>query len=141
MAIAGFEAVIARLREQHGVEGYSGTWKDDAVRHGLVPVYSDWECAYALTPEGGLLYLEEAGWGAANPLTNLRHRFVAFAQAAEEYPEFAHLRPVRRPEDPECASCGGTGRVRLPDGVVLPNLMCECGGLGWYPDGTGLGPV
>jgi hypothetical protein len=107
------------------------------VSQGLLPVYADWECVYALKPDGEPVYDNEGEWRS---LTNVRHRHIVFAQAAERYPLLSQLRPQRGPEDPDCPSCGGTGEVRVP-GVTDPGkLMCECGGLGWYPAGSEMGP-
>jgi hypothetical protein len=107
------------------------------VSQGLLPVYADWMCAYALKPDGAPVYSDEAEW---RPLTNARHRHIVFAQAAERYPSLSHLRPQRGLKDPDCPSCGGTGQVRLPEGTGPGVLMCECGGLGWYPAGSEMGP-
>ena len=134
--------MLTRLRAERDVSGSAGTWKEAAVRHGLLPVYADWECAYALTPAGEPVYTAVDRWAAPDPLTNPRHRFVVFAQAADRYPELSHLRPTRGPDDPTCRSCGGTGYVWPPNAVPGdPRILCECGGLGWYPAGTELGPT
>ena len=138
MKLLGFSEEIDRLAAQRNVTGYSGTWKEQAVSQGLLPVYSDWMCSYALTAEGEPVYSDEGRWLS---LTNRRHRHIVLAQAAERYPGLSHLRPQRRPDDPDCPSCKGTGKVQLPEGVNGGVFMCDCGGLGWFPAGTELGPV
>ena len=140
MAISGFDSVRARLASQVNRVGYTGTWREAAVQRKLLPVYDDWECCYALTADGDVVFSAEVDWRAPARLTNLRHRFVVLAAAADEYPELAYLRPIRRPGDPTCSSCGGTGRPKLPPGTGS-KIVCECGGLGWYPAGTELGAV
>jgi hypothetical protein len=140
MTIPHFEAMLARLSEQHAVLGFSGTWREAAVHQGLLPVYSDWECCYALTSDADVVYSADVQWPDPMRLTNERHRFVVLAQATDRYSELAYLRPVRRPNDPTCTSCGGTGQVDVPKGSE-GKFICECGGLGWYPAGSGLGAV
>jgi hypothetical protein len=138
LAVQGFSEQLAMLAAQRDVLGYSGTWKEQAVAEGLLPVYSDWVCSYVLRPDGEPMYNDEARWVL---LTNPRHRHVVFGVAADRYPALAALRPTRQSEDTDCPSCGGTGHVRLPEGVKQGNFICECGGLGWFPAGTELGPI
>ena len=140
MPISHFEAVLAWLREQHLDMGFSGTWREAAVHQGLLPVCDDWECCYALTSDADVVYSPDVQWLSPRRLTNERHRFVVLAQAADRYPELAYLRPVRRPSDPTCTSCGGTGQVDVPKGSE-GKFICECGGLGWYPVGSELGAL
>jgi hypothetical protein len=94
-------------------------------------------CSYALRADGEPSYNDEGRWLL---LTNPRHRHVVLGLAADRYPVLAALRPTRRPGDPDCPSCGGTGRLRVPKGVKAESFICECGGLGWFPAGTELGP-
>jgi hypothetical protein len=135
-----FDILLASVAQSDRRLGYDGTWREEAVHRRLLPVYSDWECWYALTEQGEPVYAGEEGWNGLQPLTNRRHRFVVFAIAAATYPALANLRPVRKPEDPTCETCGGTGRPRLPPGVEN-SIICECGGLGWIPAGSELGPL
>ena len=110
------------------------------MRARLVPVYSDWECCYALTEGAEPVYSCDGEWTSPVPLTNIRLRFIVLAQAALRMPELAELRPVRNPGDPTCSSCQGSGIV-LVGGEPAPTFICECGGLGWYPAGSELGAV
>jgi hypothetical protein len=140
MAIPDFRALLASFPRPGDPIGYAGTWREAAVRRDLLPVYSDWECCYALTEEAEPVYTADSRWTDPLPLTNPRHRFIVLAQAAERYPELASLRPKRAPTDPTCKSCNGTGKS-VVNGVTYEALLCECGGLGWYPAGSELGPV
>jgi hypothetical protein len=141
MAIPGFRALLASFPIPGDPLGYyAGSWREAAVRHGLLPVYSDWECCYALTEGAEPVYTSDARWTDTLPLTNQRHRFIVLAQAAERYPELAFLRPKRAPADPTCRTCNGTGK-RVVNGVTYEAILCECGGLGWYPAGSELGAV
>lgn len=136
MPIPGFQEVLNSFPQPDDPIGYRGTWREAAVERGLLPVYSDWECCYALTPDGVPVYSAETSWAEPLTLTNRRHQVVVLAQAAERYPALASLRPQRQPGDPACPSCHGTGAMG-----PYPNLICECGGLGWVPAGSELGPV
>lgn len=139
-AIPGFPNLLASFPIPADPLGYAGTWREAAVRHGLLPVYSDWECCYALTEKAEPVYTSDTRWTDHLPLTNERHRFIVLAQAAERYPELAFLRPKRTSADPTCKTCNGTGK-RAVNGVTYEALLCECGGLGWYPTGSELGAV
>jgi len=134
MSIREFQELLNSFPQPGDPIGYRGTWREAAVERGLLPVYSDWECCYALTREGEPVYSADTTWAEQLPLTNSRHRFVVLAQAAERYASLASLRPQRRPGDPSCPTCHGTGKT------AYPNLMCECGGLGWFPADSELGP-
>jgi hypothetical protein len=140
MPIPGFEEAMDRLRALREVADHSNTWKEAVLNRGLLPVYSDWECGYALDADGQPLYSSEVSWKKPEPLTNPRHRHIVWAQAAKRYAELAHLRPQRQQEDPSCPSCSGTGVVTVGD-QTYPEFICECGGLGWFPVGSALGPI
>jgi len=77
----------------------------------------------------------DADWGHPTRLTNPRYRHIVLAEAARRYPELASLKPLRAPSDPVCPSCKGAGGV-----AHYPNLICECGNLGWIPLGSVLEP-
>jgi len=137
--IDGFDNLLASVAQSDPQLEYLGTWREEAISRRLLPVYSDWECWYALDELGEPVFAGEEGGKSLQPLTNRRHRFVVLALAAARYPALASLRPVRQPDDPTCQTCGGTGRPTLPPDV--DNIICECGGLGWIPAGSALGPV
>jgi len=84
---------------------------------------------------GHVLYSGDEMSAAFTALTNDRYRHIVLAQAAARFPELAQLRPTRRPEDPVCPSCRGAGGV-----AQYPQLICECGNLGWIPAGSVLEP-
>ena len=97
MSVPHFDSALSQLRKRQAVPGWSGTWREAAVRRGLLPVYEDWMCCYALTPDADVVYTADAGWADHTRLTNARHRFIVLAQTAKQYPELAYLRPVRGP--------------------------------------------
>jgi hypothetical protein len=136
MTIPGFTETLARIRSAAD----PGTWKDGAIKRGLLPVYSDWECCYAIDANGQPFYSTEGTWEAPQPLSNHRHRHIVLAQTAKTYPELAHLLPQRQLGDPDCPSCGGTGVAKVGE-RVYPQFICECGGLGWFPANSELGAV
>ena len=95
-----------------------------------MPVYSDWVVGFALNEDGEPVY-SDSDWGNAKRLTNARYRHIVLAEAARRYNELLFLEPKRTPNDPVCPSCKGAGGV-----AQYPNLICECGNLGWIPLGS-----
>jgi len=135
MKIPGFDRLLASFPRPDDPVGYEGTWRESAVRRRLVPIYSDWIVGFAVDENGQVLYSGDEMSAEYTALTNDRYRHIALAQAAARFPELAQLRPTRRPEDPVCPSCRGTGGV-----AQYPQLICECGNLGWIPAGSVLEP-
>ena len=138
MQIPHFAELLASLPRPDDPLGFVGTWREAAARHGLLPVYSDWACSYALTQAAEPVrncddMTEPTMWV---PVVNAREHFIVLARAAMFLPELVHLCPVRNSDDPTCSSCAGTGRVSVRG--VPTEMICECGGLGWYPAGTQL---
>ncbi len=115
--------------------GYEGTWREDAVKQRLVPIFSDWVVGFAVDEEGQVLCSDAEDSREYRPITNARQRHIVLAQAATRFPELVPLRPQRRPEDPICPSCKGAGGVSQ-----YPDLICACGNLGWIPAGSVLEP-
>ena len=136
MRIPDFQSLLGSHPDDAQPPGEHATWRAAAIKRGLLPIYSDWECCYALTAEAEPVYSADVTWPEILPLTNERHRFVVLALAAKEYPALETLRPQRRTGDPTCRTCKGTGTPTVHD-----NIICECGGLGWFPAGTELGPI
>jgi hypothetical protein len=98
-----------------------------ARRHSALPVYADVGGSLFLTPEGQVLALSHAdGNDSLRPEEEPMWQLVAFIGAAEKYPELKALLPCRRPLEPDCPTCGGTGCV------YDHKLRCgDCLGLGW----------
>ena len=127
--------VIERLRARSPSKGGATTWVEDTLERGLLPVYTDWERYYALTPQADAVSAESAAWLKQVELVGLQRNAV-LAQASTRYPELASLRPVRGPQDVICPWCKGAGSFTVERGpqVLSPgNVTCGCGGLGWVP--------
>ncbi len=134
MKIQGFDRLLASFPRPSDPLGYEGTWREDAVANRFVPIYSDWVMGFALNEDGEPV-CSDANWGHPTRLTNARYCHIVLAEAARRYPELASLKPLRTPNDPVCPSCKGAGGV-----AQYPNLICECGNLGWIPVGSVLEP-
>ena len=136
MSSAAIEHVRASLPRPSDRLGFHGTWREAATRNGFLPIFSDWVVGYALDHNGDVFYAEsDQEWSSPSRLTNARQRHIVLAQAASTFPELSGLAPVRQPGDLLCPSCKGVGGT-----AEHPELICECGNLGWIPFGTSLDP-
>jgi hypothetical protein len=134
MKIPGFSQLLASFPRPNDRLGYEGTWRERAVKLGLVPIYSDWVISYAVDEEGQVIATEDdEGRGRTGAVTDIRQRHIVLAWASRGFPELAQLQPLRGPKDPVCPSCKGAGGV-----AQYPDLICECGNLGWIPAGSAL---
>jgi|KBSMisStaDraftv2_1062788.scaffolds.fasta_scaffold506888_2 hypothetical protein len=88
-----------------------------------------WVSEYELDEPAG----SEPRWRLAGPKERIGYLVIA----ARRDPEFARMLPSRPIDQPDCASCDGTGAwtLRAPDGTAMvpaPGMIChECAGLGW----------
>lgn len=139
MKIRNFDTVLRSFPRKGDPLDFEGTWREEAVRAHLIPIYSSFDTYYALTDDGNIVYCF-GSWEEAQTITNTRYRHIALAQAAAQYQELCEIRPVRQADDPACRSCGGTGLVRVGD-KTYDEFICECGGLGWYPKNSVLDPI
>ena len=135
MKIPGFELLLRSFPRPGDDLGFHGTWRERAVEHGYLPVYSDWVQGFAINADGQAFYSEDDSWADAKKLTNPRYQHIVLAQAAAVFPELSNRRPVRNAGDPDCPSCGGAGGA-----ADHPEIICECGNLGWIPRGSSLEP-
>jgi hypothetical protein len=133
MTIAGFDQLLASFPLPHDPLGYEGTWRERAVERRLVPIYSDWVVSYAVDEEGQVIATEDDEGRDTGLVTNVRQRHIVLALGSRRFPELALLQPVRGPDDPLCPSCKGAGGV-----AQYPELICECGNIGWIPAGSTL---
>jgi hypothetical protein len=131
MALPDFDALLASFPRPGDPLGYAGTWRESAVRAGFAPVFHDWTAGMGVDAEGEPFVSEDDDWTTATPVTNVRWRHIVLAQAAAHFPELARLRPVRVAGARTCPSCQGSG-----ESLVAKDLICECGNLGWIPEGA-----
>ena len=126
--LPAFQRLLASFPRPGDPLGYQGTWREAAVRRGLLPVFHTWEIGYAVDRTGEPYGSADDRWLDPAPLEDARTRHVVLAQAAAAYPELASLRPRRTPGDSVCPACEGRGGI-----PAYPAIICECGNLGWVP--------
>jgi phenylpyruvate tautomerase PptA (4-oxalocrotonate tautomerase family) len=97
---------------------------DVASHYSAVPVYSDAGGTLFLTPSLQVLSVRTDD-AAVHEEHSTQWRTVALVSAAEKFPELHALLPTRPDNAPDCAACGGAGRIR-------GGARCtQCFGLGW----------
>src|SRR6266540_4272280 len=133
MKIPDFDRLLASFPRPNDRLGYEGTWRERAVKRRLAPVFSDWIRSYAVDEAGQVIVTEDDEGRETGPVSNVRQRHIVLALASRYFPELAQLQPVRTPADSVCPACKGAGGV-----AQYPDLICECGNLGWIPAGSTL---
>jgi hypothetical protein len=100
-----------------------------------LPLYADWNGGVALRPDGELIGFLWDEPQSIKVETDSHLRFLALVTGSERYPDLASLSPKRTPNDRNCPSCGGTGRLLDLEarGVDTTHIRCYCGGAGWLP--------
>jgi hypothetical protein len=131
VSAATFSALLVSFPRPGDPLGYAGTWREGAVRRGLVPLFHTWVTGYAVAADGQVFASERDDWQDARSVRDAREQHVARAQAALMYPELASLRPMRTAADPSCPQCHGRAEP-----IAAAGLICECGNLGWVPSGA-----
>jgi hypothetical protein len=126
--IPDFDRLLASFPRPNDPLGFQGTWREHAVKQGVLPVFSDWEVGYSLTADGEPVSSQDDNWKNPQPVHDAKQHNVILALAAARFPEVAFLRPIRGPNDPDCPNCRGAGGI-----AGYPALTCECGNLGWVP--------
>jgi hypothetical protein len=128
--LLALEKHLATVREDW--RGHPFDVGELAARHQLLPLVPEMFGLIALQRDGSVV---ELAWdsGEMHPVDAPRMRDVALILGARRYRELEELLPQRTAGARTCDSCGGSGRVTLPDQVML-NARCECGGLGWIPE-------
>ena len=110
---------------------------DVARRHPALPLYNDFMGCFALRPSGECVFIAWDDPASATPialgLPDFRVIHVARVRGGLRYPEIPGIMPERPTDATACPSCHGSGQA------VRPEVVCECGGLGWVawaPDGA-----
>jgi hypothetical protein len=98
-----------------------------AREHGFLPLYLGWITAIGVRPDGSFVTWDHDTTGEVRACTDAYLQRMALCQGAKKWPELAELIPTRPPEAIDCATCRGTG-VPIPS---MPQVICECGGVGW----------
>ena len=100
-------------------------------QHEALLVHESWTGYLFLRSDGSAFYVdeEEPGSDALPGIRDDKRALMAVVLGSERFPELRALLPERSSADPDCPSCGGSGR--LPVGGK-PHLLCAaCGVLGW----------
>jgi hypothetical protein len=103
-------------------------WVKPAVRqHGFLPLYIGWVAALGVRSDGSFVRLDhEDDRASVKPLRDAHLQRMAICQGAKKYPELHALLPERPASAQTCSVCGGSGQIS-----GAPQLICECGGIGW----------
>lgn len=103
-------------------------WLKKPVRaHRFLPLYVGWLSTLGLRQDGSFVrWDQEAASPVLRPLSIPYWQRFALCQGAKVHPELAALLPPRPAEAVTCAVCGGSGSI-----AGAPELVCECGGIGW----------
>ena len=114
-------------------------WRSCCAGSGRLPLYNLWGPVMYLNPAGEVVIDHEEDRPAR--LADPAERDFALARAAEQYPELAHLRPLKPLAAATCNLCCGRGRITHSQGKILPwqdgsgstsFFYCpECNSLGW----------
>ena len=100
-----------------------------------LPLYADMGGGVAIRADGELIGFVWDEPESIQRETDPHLIFLALVTGSERYPELASLSPQRTPNDRDCPSCGGTGRLLDLEahGVDTTHIRCYCGGTGWLP--------
>lgn len=103
---------------------------DEARQHGAIALNGTIGSIWMLRPDG-TLWDADADFG--KPLQPLQARYhqMAVAVGTERYPWLSELLPGRPADASDCQACGGSGRIRTPNGVGSGFLCEPCDALGW----------
>jgi len=110
----------------------------DAVRRfHFLPLYHRWTAVLGIRPDRSFVRWDyEDNREKVKPLEESYLQRLAVCEGAKRYPELRALIPPRPPEAIDCVACKGTGKVHK-----LPDVICECCGLGWLIPGEDRGPA
>ena len=109
--------------------------KDDsfgefAKRWSLLPVYQDMGGTLALDAEGEVFCLVHDEPGPPEREREEGWRLRALVEASLQFPELAHLKPVRPQGGVTCPACSGNGFLSTGD---IAYGCGGCHGTGWLP--------
>ncbi len=124
------EAMFIRERiERFPVEGSENLqWELPYVRlYEALPIYIGWTETVGIKTDGTLIrWSTENEWTGTRELQDTKLAIAALVAGADRYPALRRLLPSRPDGAQTCGACAGLGRF-----AQLPNMICECGGVGW----------
>jgi hypothetical protein len=119
------DAVISgQLQDFYGVRGWVAQYR-------ALPLVGDIGGLYALGEDGRMV---SAAWEDMDDVSEVRTIGTfnkMLCAGSRRYPELQPFIPERPPQAVDCKSCGGTGRLDLPNEKLSNVMNCACGGLGW----------
>ena len=123
------EAFIRARIERFAAEGPPNLhWQVPHMRiHAALPLYVGWTETAGIQPDGTLVRRStEDDWPGVRELKENTWVNLALVEGANRYPELKRLIPARPHGAVTCGACQGLGRF-----PQLPEVICECGGVGW----------
>jgi hypothetical protein len=119
-----------RIRDFDQEATEAGEWQLGYVaQFEALPLFYGWTETLALQPDGSLVrWSTEAEYEGLKPIERLVDCALALVRIGELDEGLRNLIPPRPHGVVDCPACLGIGR--LPQ---HPDLICECGGLGWRP--------
>ena len=104
-----------------------------AVRHGVLPLWGDLDCTWALNSNGEIIALPDDVPLDAHIEGDTLRRNTALVQGSKLYPELAALIPARPSDAQTCPDCNGSGVNPVTSDPKYAMVICLCGGTGWLP--------
>ena len=104
-----------------------------AIRHGVLPLWGDFDCAWALNPDGEIIAFPDDSSLDVHIEDDTLRRNTALVQGSKLYPELATLIPVRPSDARTCPDCNGSGVNPVTSDPKYAMVICLCGGTGWLP--------
>ena len=101
-------------------------------KHQILPLYSAWLETYGILVDGSLRKFsadgEHSEYEGLRELESWQALAHTLLSGAKRYSALAGLVPTRPSSAEACEQCSGRGHFESH-----PNVVCNCGGLGWLP--------
>jgi hypothetical protein len=104
-----------------------------AIRHGVLPLWGDLDCTWALNPDGEIIAFPDDVSLDVHIEDDTLRRNTALVQGSKLYPELAALIPMRPSDAQTCPDCNGSGVNPVTSNPKYLMVICLCGGTGWLP--------
>ncbi len=112
--------------------------RGSVARLNALPLLFDWTGFMALRLDGQIVWVPyDNEPGDVEVVLEERLRNLGLLRGTKLYPNLQFLLPPRPTGAIDCPDCGGTGKLRFPQGSkdLADKLACCCGGIGWLPPG------
>ena len=127
-ASAAIAAIAARIDAFDSESDRFHLWHSPFVhKFDALPLYIGWTECVGIRPDGAIVSwsIEGEYEGAPEVEYQLLVR-IALVSGAKRYSFLQPFIPERPPYALDCRTCNGSGTIER-----LPNVICECGGIGW----------